>query len=95
MNLEKKMNRLLILMLLTISAVWVGCSRPPEVVDTSLKDKPLTVEEWKQLDVDVKYEFETFERLKIAEPDLNDEEKWDEFMREVIVPARKKDILSS
>ena len=82
------MSRLLLLMLAMLIA---GCSaRQPEV---SLHDKtPLTIEEWKELDVLVKYELKTFERLKAGNPKLKKKKVWDQFMFQVVVPERKKDI---
>ena len=53
---------------------------------------PITVEAWKELDVNEKYEFETLERLKLRYPKLNRERNWDKFMRVVVVPERRKDI---
>jgi len=52
---------------------------------------PLTVEEWKGLPAQSKYEVETLERLKLGDPKLQDQRAWDKFTREVLLPARKKE----
>lgn len=44
------------------------------------------------LPIEEKYDAATFERLKDATPDPESPKAWDRFMREVIVPERKRDI---
>lgn len=55
---------------------------------------PLTVEAWKILPVEEKYDPGTFERLKDGDPKLHSPQAWNRFMAEVVVPERKKDIPS-
>lgn len=80
----------------SLIAAWMlagllGCGSNP--IDIALNDKtPLTIEEWKKLDALVKYELETFERLKEGTPGLKSDNVWDRFMRQVVVPERQKDI---
>lgn len=77
------------LFLLTICTAH-GCGNEPAAVTGPLP--PLTVEEWKLLPIEEKYDAGTFERLKDGDPDLKSPKAWDKFMREVIVPERKTDI---
>ena len=53
---------------------------------------PLNVQEWKSLEIQVKYDEATFDRLKLNDPKLKSDREWHRFMREVVVPERKKDI---
>jgi hypothetical protein len=84
------MKKMLLLFLLSF-AVNLGCGESKPAIDVNA-DGPLTIEEWKELDVLIKYELETFDRLKKADPKLKDKQNWDKLMREVIVPERSKDI---
>lgn len=74
------------LLALVLVVLLVGCSRP-EVPPSD----PLTVEQWKALPAESKYEASTLERLKLGDPKLQDEREWDQFARKVLIPARKKD----
>lgn len=70
--------------------IVVGCgsqqsTAPPEEV-------PLTVEEWKTLPTQVKFEIETFERLRRGNPKLQEQRDWDKFTREVILPSKRKEM---
>lgn len=69
----------------------LGCSgsSPQNVVSSN---EPIDVDGWNELEVSEKYEPETLERLKMHDPDLANERNWDRFMREVVVPQRRKDI---
>ncbi len=53
---------------------------------------PLSVEEWKTLPVEEKYDEATFDRLREEDPKLKKQREWDKFMRSVIIPERNKDI---
>ena len=80
---------------LAIGCGLTGCSDAPQQTVIDLPPvQPLTVDEWKTMPVDTKYENDTFERLKLNDPKLNDEAAWNAFMRSVIVPERKQDIPS-
>ncbi|MDY3554367.1 hypothetical protein GobsT_23630 [Gemmata obscuriglobus] len=65
-----------------------GCGGPPAPAP---EEAPLTVEQWKALPAQKKYEVETLERVKHGSPKFQDQQAWDKFIREVMVPARKKD----
>jgi hypothetical protein len=41
--------------------------------------------------VQLKYEADTFERLKAGEPKLREPKAWDKFARDVLRPAMKKE----
>jgi hypothetical protein len=69
-------------------AAVAGCGSTPA---TAPGKTPLTVEQWKTLPVQAKYEVETLERLKLGDPKLQDQRAWDKFTREVLLPAKKKD----
>ncbi len=63
--------------------------------DVAENDGPppqLTVEAWRELPIEEKYDEATFDRLKDADPQLKSPRAWDKFMREVVVPERKIDI---
>ena len=47
--------------------------------------------DWKALPVDQKYTAEALERLKAGDQKLQTAEGWDEFQKNVVTPARKKD----
>ena len=71
--------------------VFAGCGDdgPPTLPPAPT---PLSVAEWKTLEIPIKYDEGTFDRLKMNDPKLQTDRGWDRFMREVIVPERKKDI---
>ena len=48
--------------------------------------------EWKQLPVEEKYQPESFERLKLNDPELRSDRAWHQFMLKLVVPEHKKDI---
>ncbi len=51
-------------------AAVVGCGAPTA---TPPHEAPLTVEQWKALPAQTKYEVETLERLKLGDPKLQDQ----------------------
>ena len=53
---------------------------------------PLTVDEWRELPVQTKYDETTFDRLRLHDPNLKNERHWNRFMVETIIPERKKDL---
>ena len=77
--------------LMFLLALTIGCGQQSED-SVATAAQPLTVDEWKLLEVTEKYAPETFDRLKLNDPKLKDERSWDMFMRDVVVPERKKDI---
>lgn len=76
------------LCLLSAAVALTGCGSSPA---TSPGETPLTVEEWKALPAQTKYEVETLERLKLGDPKLQDQRAWDKFTREVLLPAKQKE----
>ena len=85
------MKRIGLLVVLCAVIVTSGCGSDSgaEVV---FAGGPLTVEQWKELEVVEKYEPETLDRLKLSYPKLEKEKNWNKFMREVVVPERRVDI---
>jgi hypothetical protein len=65
-----------------------GCGSPPPAA----QEKPLTVEQWKALPTQLKYEIDTLERLKQGTPKLQEPREWDRFTRDVVLPAKKKEM---
>ena len=76
---------------MVLLGLTIGCGQPAET-SVAKTNQPLTVDEWKSLDVAEKYAPESLDRLKLNDPKLSSERNWDKFMREVVVPERKKDI---
>ncbi|WP_166831673.1 hypothetical protein [Thalassoroseus pseudoceratinae] len=77
--------------LLSGVALIVGCGGEA-VEQTDGPPPPLTIEAWKELPIQEKYDGATFERLKDADPKLKSERAWHKFMREVVIPERNIDI---
>lgn len=76
--------------LILVVLLAAGCgSAAPEAIELS---DTLTVEQWKTLPIELKYDEATFERLRAQDPTLQTDRGWDRFMKEVIVPERRKDI---
>jgi len=75
---------------LVAALALAGCSDKP-VVEPTPPLTPLTVEEWKALPRETKYEVDSFERLKLGNPSLMIGDGWEKFQRTVVNPARKKD----
>lgn len=80
------------LFLCLILALAVGCGGAPErtIVEASAPT-PLSVEEWKTLPVQEKYDPATFERIPLADPKLKSPAAWTKFETDVIQPEFKKD----
>lgn len=70
----------------------VGCGNNIEPRQTPLVLPPLTIEAWKTLPVEEKYDEGTFDRLREADEKLRSDRGWEKFMTEVVIPERKKDI---
>jgi hypothetical protein len=84
----KEMKRVLFVVLF---CVFAGCSGDPESPLAST-DGPISVEVWKQFEVVDKYAPETLDRLRKNNSKLQNERNWNRFMRDVVVPERRKDI---
>lgn len=84
----KEMKRVLFVVLF---CVFAGCSGDPESPLAST-DGPISVEAWKQFEVVDKYAPETLDRLRLNNSKLRNERNWNRFMRDVVVPERRKDI---
>lgn len=86
------MFRSLSFALITSAVLMAGCGRTQSPPQPIAPPTPLSVEEWKKMPVDLKYDELSFERLKLADPRLQNEAVWNEFMIKVVVPERKIDI---
>ncbi len=76
---------------LALAACACGGDPPPR--QPAPAPTPLTLAEWQAMtDVVDKYDPGTLERLKLADPTLNDPRVWQRLMNEVITPARDRDI---
>ena len=84
-----KPHRLLTL-LITVAALGCGNEATPPLPMPELPT--LTVEQWKALPVEEKYDEATFERLREADKSIRSDRAWQKFMKDVIVPERKIDI---
>lgn len=69
-----------------------GCGADPAPPAADESGVPLTVADWQALPPERKYEFETLERLKQADPKLENQREWDRFTKSVILPARRRDV---
>lgn len=87
------MRPLLFVLGLSVVVGLTGCGGSQAPV-ASLHESPLTVDQWKAMPPETKYEVETFERLKLGNPKLQDQREWDKFARTVVFPAKKKDFPS-
>ncbi len=52
--------------------------------------EPLTVEQWRTLPSEERFTDETIARLQNTNPEFEDTEAWETFLREVVVPERAK-----
>jgi hypothetical protein len=84
------MNHLLRLMFLSFTLTVVGCGH--QQADESTSDAPLTMEQWKALPSQTRYEIETLERLKQGTPKLQNQREWDRFTREELLPMKNKEM---
>jgi hypothetical protein len=86
-------RRVQLLAILVLSAT-LGCggsdTRP--ILKELPAPTPLTLEEWKTLPHEEKYDETSFERLKLKDPKLKNPAAWRAFMAKEILPERRKDI---
>jgi len=52
----------------------------------------LSLEDWRKLPVELKYDGDTLDRLRMNDPRLQNERAWQAYMMQNIIPERKKDI---
>ena len=83
------MKRYLTIPLLLALAGCAGESPMP-----SLPPAPtaLTLDEWKTLEIQEKYDEATFERLRMQDPKLKNDRHWRAYFKQHILPERDKDI---
>jgi hypothetical protein len=83
--------RMLVACMLMVS-VCTGCgdrSLPPSAPP---RLGALTIDQWKQLPIEEKYDEATFERLRQQDDKLQSDRAWNRFFRKVVIPERMKDI---
>lgn len=69
-----------------------GCGGQPAPSPMPDAPTPLSVAQWRDLPVNEKYDEATFQRLRLHDPNLNDERTWQQFMMETVIPERTKDL---
>src|SRR5438128_11767434 len=90
------MNTIRCLFVAVSLSLFAGCGgggtpKPPAPLPPPTA---LTLEEWKTLPIEEKYDGATFERLKLADPKLQNDRNWAYYEKQYIIPERKKDIPS-
>lgn len=76
-------------------ALVVGCGEgAPQAPAPLPPPTALTLDDWKKLPIEEKYDGATFERLKLNDPNLQHPRNWAAFEYQYIIPERKKDIPS-
>ncbi len=72
-----------IVMVLLLLCALIGCSGSEQAKGLAAS---LTLAEWQQMDEASKYELDTLERLKESVPEYRDDQKWQQFLVEEVVP---------
>jgi len=77
---------------LTLAGIAIGCGSESPTPQTFTPPQPLSVAEWRELPTNEKYDEATFHRLKLQNPNLNNDRAWHRFMIETVIPERKQDL---
>lgn len=83
-------HRGLLGILLLIFVTGCGVEVSPPQLPSELP--ALTLEQWKTLPVEEKYDDGTLQRLRAADEKLRSERAWQTFMKDVVMPERMIDI---
>ncbi|QDU30057.1 hypothetical protein ETAA8_51760 [Anatilimnocola aggregata] len=79
-----------------VSVILAGCDGTPKPPASLPTQTALSVDEWKKMtDIPEKYDGVTLDRLRMADPRLKNERAWQAFMKQNVIPERKKDIPGS
>lgn len=79
------------LILLTLAFALSGCgSKEEHEVKTKLDRSPLTIEQWKAVSAEEKFDAAILERLRAGNRDLADDDAWSDFEKEVLAPELRK-----
>jgi hypothetical protein len=79
-----------------IFAGVAGCGKTPDPPSLPVAPTPLSLEEWKSIsDISDKYDGATLDRLRMGHPRLKNERAWESYMKQNVIPERKKDIPGS
>ncbi|MCC9629604.1 hypothetical protein LOC68_14520 [Blastopirellula sp. JC732] len=57
-----------------------------------LDSGPLTVEQWKALPADIKFEGDTMDRLRMGDKKWENERLWQHFVKKVVIPAHQTEV---
>jgi hypothetical protein len=72
-----------------LALALAGCGAPKH--EPGPHEVPLTLEQWKALPPETKFEIDTYERLKLSEQKLYDSKEWDRFYKTTVLPAKAKE----
>lgn len=86
------MDIMRIFLVILLAAPLSGCGSQRTAETPAAAEGPVSVEQWRELPVEEKYQPETLERLRASDPELEDERAWSRMMRDVVVPARMQDL---
>ncbi|MCE9562457.1 MAG: hypothetical protein K8U57_10435 [Planctomycetes bacterium] len=76
----------------TAVAMLAGCGGDKPTGLDPAATAPLTIEQWKALPAEAKYQVPNLERLKDGDPKFKDEREWEKFLRTVVNPGKKKEL---
>ncbi|WP_417388605.1 hypothetical protein [Gimesia sp.] len=91
------MFRVVCVMLMLWPVVLTGCGGSDSEVQVGVPSNitappPISLDEWNQMtDIIKKYDIETLERLRASDPNLESENAWNKFMKEVVLPKMKEE----
>ncbi|HTN76677.1 MAG TPA: hypothetical protein VL096_15570 [Pirellulaceae bacterium] len=86
------MNRFCLLLTTLMLSALLGCGQAEQpILKTLPAPTPLTIEDWKKLPIEEKYDELSFDRLKLQDPKLKSDAAWRAFMKKEILPERTKD----
>lgn len=71
--------------LLLLASMGCWSSKTPVIASN-----PLSMDEWKKMPPAAKYQVDNLERLKEGNPRLNEPEAWENFVEEVVLPAKQQ-----
>ncbi len=81
----------LLILLITVTTIGCGSTELPPPQSPAMLPL-LTMEQWKTLPAEEKYDEGTLDRLRDADPSLKAHRAWQKFMKEVVLPERMLDI---
>ncbi|QEG16368.1 hypothetical protein [Gimesia maris] len=91
------MFRVVCVLLLLWPVLLTGCGGSDSDVQIGVPSDvstppPISLDEWNQMtDINQKYDVDTLERLRASDPELESENAWNQFMKEVVMPKMKEE----